>query len=161
METNLEGLDQLEDLLVSEFRTWQALTQLAREEREALAQQNLKKLKELVERKVLLLEQASSLEQARKAQFREAGVQVQREADWNLVVQAGSEAASALNGSGVFDRLARLFSGLLALLDRLREITRMNRSLASSLLWSEGLVPAEPGPLQGAVPGGGGSQDAV
>ena len=116
METNLEGLDQLEDLLVSEFRTWQALTQLAREEREA---------------------------------------------DWNLVVQAGSEAASALNGSGVFDRLARLFSGLLALLDRLREITRMNRSLASSLLWSEGLVPAEPGPLQGAVPGGGGSQDAV
>lgn len=121
-------LAALESALVSEFRAYQTLVALTRDERQALAAGDFKSLSEVLTRKDEWLALLGRMEDSRRAAI----------AGWAAVTAFSSPAPTLadmlphLNGFG--DRLRHLRHGIVALADELRDLNRGNRALAASAL---------------------------
>lgn len=124
----LAALPALESLLVNEFRAYQTLVGLTRQERVALAKSDAHGLTALVDQKAVVLDEIRRLESARSRLLSEA-------ADW-LAPGTPLSLADMLPRlePALARRLDRLSRGILALVDELRELTRGNHALAASAL---------------------------
>ena len=127
MESTLHLLTDLEELLVTEFRTCQSLFELARVERAALSSNDILLLSSSVERKEALLDDLSRLGERR------------RSAAQNLSAELGlpAHSSSVADIIAVLDRekaeqLSRLREGILALMNRIRDLTRGSVALAEA-----------------------------
>ena len=118
----------LESALVSEFRAYQMLVALTRDERRALAGNDFKTLAEVLSRKEEWLGMLSRMEASRQSALAEWA----RAAAFVSQTPTLAEMLPHLNGFG--DRLRHLRHGILALADELRDLNRGNRALAASAL---------------------------
>jgi len=125
----LSLLTALEDHLVREFRAYQSLILLAREERTALASGDVPNLASLVEKKDILIDELMSLEDRRKS----------------TVISWGGAAGCAKRDPTIADivdavdvhtssRFKHLREGILALVDELHDLNRGNQALVLAAL---------------------------
>lgn len=130
-----ELFNGLEDLLVREFRTCQALHKLTRQERDAIAKQDARLLLALVIEKEALLDELERLEEARRSALQEAHCSL------GLTVESLSlsQVCSAL-GQDSGSRVNHLRSGIQALIEQVRDLTRANQALAGWTLDGGGQV---------------------
>jgi flagellar biosynthesis/type III secretory pathway chaperone len=125
MKTPLPLLTDLEELLVKEFRTCQSLYEVARAERIALSTSDILQLASSVERKEGLLDDLGRLIERRRSAAQYLGVE--------LGLPAHS--CSVADIIDVLDKekgeqLSRLREGILALMNRIRDLTRGSLALA-------------------------------
>ena len=123
-ERSRESLPALEDLLVSEFRTYQFLVGVTKEERTALAGADAHALTALVDQKEALLDEIGRL-QGSRSRLLSAALDTPNP----TVAEVLPELDPALAR-----RVDRLCKGILALVAELRELTRGNRALAATAL---------------------------
>jgi flagellar biosynthesis/type III secretory pathway chaperone len=124
-----ELVNVLEDVLVREFRASQSLYTLTKDERVALSNNDVAALSTLIERKEALLDELGQLDDARRAATQ----------DLKLVLGLAVHTPSLSDVIAVLDpepagRLAHLRSGILTLMDKIRELTHGNRALTSAAL---------------------------
>jgi len=119
----------LESFLVSEFRAYQTLLKLTKEERKALVKADILSLAGIVEQKDSLMDEIHRLEKGRSQVIRE----------W--VDRTGYPAAAPTIQELVgflpkptTQRLERIRSGILSIAEELRDLTRGNQALAVSAL---------------------------
>ncbi|MGQ0602587.1 MAG: flagellar protein FlgN [Anaerolineales bacterium] len=118
----------LESALVNEFRAYQSLVALTRDERRALASSDFKTLSDVLTRKEAWLRLLGRMEDSRRAAIEDWA----RDSAFNS--NSPTLAERLLNVSGFGDRLQPLQHGIGALADELRELNRGNRALAGSAL---------------------------
>jgi flagellar biosynthesis/type III secretory pathway chaperone len=128
MPLQLDHLKSLESLLVKEFRACQALLNLTQEEREALAQGDVLRLLTLAEHKEILLDQLSSLANARQLLVAQL-INLDRS-------QGDDPLVRSLKVLDLDDelQLASLFEGIQVLKGQVRELVLGNRALAATAL---------------------------
>src|SRR5688500_14493465 len=125
METPLPLLTNLEELLVREFRTCQTLYELARVERAALASSDINQLASSVEKKEALLDDLGRLGERRRSAAQYLG------AELGLPAHSSSVAdIVAVLDQEKGEQLSRLREGILALMTRIRDLTRGSVALA-------------------------------
>jgi flagellar biosynthesis/type III secretory pathway chaperone len=132
-------LTTLEDVLVNEFRAYQTLVRLTKEERRVLSTADLPALEKLVGQKEALLAELSRLDTARGAAIQ----------DWVHLTSAGDSSKHAPGANGraltlleilpgiepaTAKRMKRLREGILALVHQLRDLSEGNRALVSVAL---------------------------
>jgi flagellar biosynthesis/type III secretory pathway chaperone len=122
-------INSIETLLVKEFRVYQALVQLTREERQALQSQNVPQLEEVLVGKERLLDEVEQLEEAR----------VQAVLWWAEAKGLARQACSLADILPEVDeeigvRLGRLRKGIIALAHELRDLSHGNRVLTGTAL---------------------------
>lgn len=136
MVTNIDKTQELtnalEDLLVKEFRIFQSLHALTREERVALSNNDVQLLLSLVERKEATLDELGRLEDSKRMTVQELATLLE------LATPSGeaytvSDVIVALEADAAA-RLANLREGISALIDKLRDLTHGNRALANTSL---------------------------
>jgi flagellar biosynthesis/type III secretory pathway chaperone len=116
----------LEDALVNEFRGYQALVHLTRDERRALSAGDLSRLMDIVRRKEALFSEIGQIERTRVSAAETCG-RLSGIAPVNSIVELlpHLEPATA-------ERLERLRTRILALVTELRELIHGNRALAAA-----------------------------
>lgn len=119
-------LTSLEDLLVREFRTYQSLVLLTRDERTSLASGDIHTLMTLVEQKDELLDDLMRLEDSR-ARVTEAWVDASGFSSPSPTI---ADMLPELDSS-IAGRFGRLREGILALVEDLRELTHGNTALVN------------------------------
>ena len=121
-------LTVLEDALVGEFRAYQMLVDVTREERRLLSASDLPALMILLERKETLLAELSRLDEARQRALTQwaAAAEVTSIATLTELMPHLEE--------GTASRLRRLREGILALVDEARRLAPGNRALAQTAL---------------------------
>ena len=130
----------LKALLVQEFRICQALYNLANEERVALAQESAVDLFALVGRGQALLNQLGELESARRALVQNlyslyrGKTQPRKPSFEQFLRRLDSQSA---------EELQRLHEGILAVMERVRELARVNYALFSDALERSGALQAQ------------------
>lgn len=124
-----EDLKELEGLFVREFRASQALHDLTKDERLALSSGDVPRLLAVTGRKESILDDLGGLVESRRTLLR------------NLM--NGSDRSSSSKGAPALSeilakldmqdasRLLHLQDGILVMMDKVRELTQMNRALAS------------------------------
>ena len=128
-----EILNNLEDLLVKEFRSLQSLIALSQKERLLLSKGEADSLMVLVEEKETLLDQMSLLEESRRSMISEAA----RELDRPAAAPSGNSTLEELTLALepiIADRLKRLSQGILALVEQTKELNEGNMALAGANL---------------------------
>jgi flagellar biosynthesis/type III secretory pathway chaperone len=125
----LELLNTLEDLLVKEFRASQALFNLTRDERSALAGNDVQVLLTLVEHKEALLDEMAQLDDSRRMITQK----IQSHLGLDNATPSLQDIISSLD-TETGKRLGNLRSGILTLLAKIRELTHGNRALATTAL---------------------------
>lgn len=118
----------LESALVSEFRAYQSLVALTRDERRALAGSDFKTLSDVLTRKEEWLALLGRMEDSRRAAIEGWA----RDGAFNS--NSPAPAAKLLYISSFGDRLQPLQHGIGALADELRQLNRGNRALAAAAL---------------------------
>lgn len=118
----------LESALVSEFRAYQSLVALSRDERRALATGDFKMLSDVLTRKEEWLRLLGRMEVSRRAAIEEWA----RDSVFKPNSPAPAERPPDVSGFGA--RLQPLQHGIGALAGELRELNRGNRALAGSAL---------------------------
>jgi flagellar biosynthesis/type III secretory pathway chaperone len=119
----------LEDALVKEYRTCQALYNLTKDERQALVKIDLECLSSLVEQKEALLDEMGQLDDQRRMLAQElASVLHMRAAAPSI-----AEIAAVLNSESG-KRISRLREGIVALTADIRDLTSGNQALATAAL---------------------------
>lgn len=123
----LELVNTLEDILVKEFRSCQTLYNLTKDERVALSSNDVSSLLNVVEHKEALLDEMGQLDDARRMTTQEVKILL------GLPTQSATlnEVISALDADSA-GRLIHLRSGILTLMDKIRDLTHGNRALATS-----------------------------
>jgi flagellar biosynthesis/type III secretory pathway chaperone len=121
-------LTALEEALVSEFRAYQLLVELTREERRLLSASDLPALVALLERKEILLGELNRLDGARQT-----ALDHWARADDAPEVRTLSDLLPRVEAVAA-GRLRRLREGILALVAELRELAPGNRALAQTAL---------------------------
>lgn len=129
VEKNPEPLISLEDILVKEFRVYQVLFGLTKEEREALSKNDVQLLLALVERKEALLDELGQLHETRR-------MKMQAVADVLGLANPSPTLAEVLAAlePGAAGQLGHLRAGILALMHQIQEITQGNRALANTAI---------------------------
>jgi len=129
IEYQLSLLTALEDQLVREFRAYQSLILLAREERTALASGDIHNLSALVEKKDSLIDELMALEELRVATVK----------SWGSATDFGTQDPTIADVVNAVDtpassRFNRLREGILALVDELHDLNRGNQALVVAAL---------------------------
>ncbi len=132
LEHSLELTTTLEDLLVREFRVCQNLYSLTREERLLLSKNDVQALMSLVERKEALLDELGRLEDLKSMTMQEMGTILGLDSKPVQSLTVG-DIIAALDVDSA-SRLGNLRSGILALVDQVRDLTHGNRALATTAL---------------------------
>ena len=122
-------LNTLEDLLVREFRACQTLLTLTKDERQALAKNDVRALSTLVEQKEAWLDELAQIEDRRRMVVQE----IARLLPLISPTPSVAELAGALEPE-VGGRINRLRDGITALSGEIRELSSGNRALAASAL---------------------------
>ncbi|MEI7987822.1 MAG: flagellar protein FlgN [Chloroflexota bacterium] len=123
----------LEDALVNEFRIFQSLVALSREELDSLTRRDSQRLSVLVEEKESLLDELSQLEESRRM----ATEDLAYAAGLNLEMPAVSDVLPYLDKM-THDRLKRILEGIIALGREIRNLNRTNMVLAKTALdWAD------------------------
>lgn len=126
-------LPNLEDVLVQEFRLVQSLIDITREERNFLPTTNAEDLMVLVEKKEILLDSMSLLEERRRTLLAD----ISRE----MGIPSGSSTLSDVLpwlDTPTAGRLNRLSEGIAMLVGQARELNYGNQAMATSALdWLE------------------------
>jgi len=125
MRAHLRKLPGLEDLLAQEFRLYQDLHALTKDERQALAKNDVPALSVVVERKEAILDEMSQVAEARRAMVGELALGFGITAQFPTVADLSARLTPEMSG-----RLKRLREGILALAIDVRDLTRGNQSLA-------------------------------
>ncbi len=118
----------LESFLVSEFRAYQTLLKLTRQERKALIKADIFTLASLVEQKDTLMDEIHRLEKGRTQVVREWAEQ------HGLPATATIQQIIPHVPQATGQRLERVRSGILAVSEELRDLSRGNQALAASAL---------------------------
>jgi flagellar biosynthesis/type III secretory pathway chaperone len=122
-------LNNLEDLLVREFRACQTLLTLTKDERQALAKNDVRALSALVEQKEAWLDELAQIEDQRRMVVQE----IARQFPMISPTPSVADLASALEPE-VGGRMDRLRDGIGVLSGEIRELSSGNRALAASAL---------------------------
>ena len=122
-------LAALEDQLVREFRAYQSLILITREERTALASGDIPNLIALVDQKDHLLDDLMALEDTR----------IETVSAWGIASSIGKEDLTIADIVSKLEpaasaRFSRLREGILAQVTELRDLNRGNQALAASAL---------------------------
>ena len=122
-------INNLEDLLVREFRICQSLHSLTKEERLALSSVNVATLSTIVEQKEALLDDLGQIEDNRRMIAQNLATIYGIQSSTPTI----AEIARAIN-SEIGARMNHIREGILALADEIRVITSGNRMLAMTAL---------------------------
>jgi flagellar biosynthesis/type III secretory pathway chaperone len=128
-EKTLEHLNALEDVLVKEFRLCQNLHALTKDERAALAKNDVSSLLTLVERKEALLDELGQLDDSRRTLTQETSQQL----GLNIESPTLTDILPAIDLDSA-TRLGHLREGILALMNEVKDLTHGNRALAVTAL---------------------------
>jgi flagellar biosynthesis/type III secretory pathway chaperone len=122
-------LNDLEDLLVQEFRTLESLILVTREERLEFSKHNADGIMLLVEKKETILDQLSLMEEKRRTFVQEICMEmgVQTESSSLDAILASLEKPSA-------ERISRLNGGIATLVSQARDLNYGNSALAQTAL---------------------------
>ena len=125
VEKRTELMTSLEDYLVREFRTLQALLNLTLEERQALSKEDVSHLSPLVEEKEALLDELGQLEEGRKTAT-----------EFLAVILSASPSATVNELFPHLDpatavRLGHLSEGITTLVAQTRDLNHGNQALAA------------------------------
>jgi flagellar biosynthesis/type III secretory pathway chaperone len=123
----------LEDLLVREFRACQTLLNLTKDERQALAKNDVQALSALVEQKEAWLDELGQVEDQRRMLVQEIARQIAGRLPLISPSPSVAELAAALEPE-VGERVNRLRDGISALSGEIRQLSSGNRALAASAL---------------------------
>jgi flagellar biosynthesis/type III secretory pathway chaperone len=122
-------LSNLEDILVQEFRTLESLIGVTREERLEFSKHNADSIMLLVEKKEMILDQLSLLEEKRRTIVQN----ISQEAG----LQTSSSSISAILSSidrPSAERISRLNDGIATLVSQARDLNYGNQALARTAL---------------------------
>jgi flagellar biosynthesis/type III secretory pathway chaperone len=122
-------LNNLEDLLVREFRACQTLLTLTKDERQALARNDVWALSTLVEQKEAWLDELAQIEDQRRMVVQELARQIPLKSPTPSVADLAAALEPEVGG-----RMDRLRDGIGALSGEIRELSSGNRALAASAL---------------------------
>lgn len=129
VDRNTQLSAPLESFLVSEFRAYQTLLKLTKQERMALVKADILSLAAIVEQKDSLMDEIHRLEKGRSQVVRE-WVDRTGYHSTNPTIQE----LAALLPAPAAQRLERIRSGILAISEELQDLTRGNQALAISAL---------------------------
>ena len=122
-----ELLLSLEEAMVNQFRSLQVMVNIAEEERQALVSLDINQLSKLVQRKEGILDELKNLEETR-----------QKISDKLLAVFNFGENVRTMTDmlplikSTASERISRILEGILVMQEKVREMNRVNLSLATS-----------------------------
>lgn len=122
-------INKLEDLLVQEFRACQTLLNLTKDERQALARNDIQGVATLVDQKEAWLDELAQIEEQRRTIVQEIAGMLPLKTSMPTI----SDLVAALEPSAG-NRINRLKDGISALSNEIRELTSGNRALAASAL---------------------------
>jgi flagellar biosynthesis/type III secretory pathway chaperone len=123
----------LEDSLVNEFRIFQSLVELSKNELDALTKHDIQTLLDLVERKETLLDELGRTEDVRRIVTEDLA----QLAGLETALPTVSEVVPIL-GEPVSERLMRIQEGILALGSEIKDLNRSNLALAQAALeWAD------------------------
>ncbi len=118
-------VNTLEDLLVQEFRTCQTIHQLTKEERSAIAKNDLNTLSSIVEQKEVMLDELGQIEDRRRMTVQNLGNEVGLKTSSPTIAEISQCLASDIGY-----RINRLREGIAALADDIKIMNSGNRALA-------------------------------
>jgi flagellar biosynthesis/type III secretory pathway chaperone len=132
MPKRSDPLKTLENLLVQEFRTCQALQSVTWQERHALTGGDVERMQSLATQKEVILDRLYSLEDARQSYLLELAMRLAP----NAAEPADVALAAILSGARPqeAERLRVLQGGILALTGQVRDLTEGNHALAAYAL---------------------------
>jgi flagellar biosynthesis/type III secretory pathway chaperone len=128
LDRSTQMMIPLESFLVSEFRAYQTLLKLTRQERKALIKADIFLLANLVDQKDTLMDEIHRLEKGRTQVVREWAEQ------HGLPATASIQQIIRHVPQVTGQRLERVRSGILAVSEELRDLSRGNQALAASAL---------------------------
>jgi len=129
MDTTPSMVTDLENLLVQEFRFCQMLLNLTKDERLALIKNDTQTLSVLTERKEVLLDELSQIDDRRRMIAMELSCAIGLQATSPNIAAIAAELNPETGA-----RINRLRDGILALAADIRDLTSGNRTLALSAL---------------------------
>lgn len=129
VDRNAQKIVPLESFLVSEFRAYQTLLKLSRQERKALMKADVLTLAGIVEQKDSLMDEIRRLEKGRSQVVRDWADYM----GWSRRNPTIQEVIPHLPGASA-ERLKRIRTGILAISEELQDLTRGNQALAVSAL---------------------------
>ncbi len=118
-------VNNLEDLLVQEFRTCQTIHQLTKEERSAISKNDLNSLSSIVEQKEVMLDELGQIEDRRRMIVQNLGQEIGISTPSPSIAEISQKLAADIGS-----RINRLREGISALADEIKIMSNGNRALA-------------------------------
>jgi flagellar biosynthesis/type III secretory pathway chaperone len=132
-QKNSKTVTALEDALVNEFRIFQSLVSLSRQELDALTHRDTTRLTTLVEQKESLLDELGQMEDSRRMATEDLAFY----AGLNLAMPTVTDILPYLE-KATHERFKRIQEGIVALGREIRNLNRTNLTLAKTALeWAD------------------------
>jgi len=122
-------VNNLEDLLVKEFRTCQSIHVLTKEERQALSRYDSQSLATLVEQKEAALDELGQIEDNRRMIVQNLGIEFGLDAQSPSIAELSQHLPKEAG-----DRINHLREGITALAGEIKVLTSGNRTLITAAL---------------------------